>query len=263
MPTLPSRRPDRISRRLSAFGIEFNFPLAQLGLDVPGGLCLCGTSRRKRIGMGEHTDRVYGMQWEVELVLRPGSTLLEERVTLYNAAMCVTATIGGTTPPSRYGTIRASSTRCALSLRTVSPTSIPGRSSSRKRPEPDQESDRWPVSFFVHGSHEPFMGIWNPHTQTGTVHFADYPELPAKKIWTWGVDAAGIAGAPLSLTTTAPMPKCRPGSSAIRRRIRFFSPDKPFASANIGCRCGNGWNLAANKAGWFISMRKAPMFGLV
>ena len=29
-------------------------------------------------------DRVYGMQWGVEMILRPGSTLLEERVTLYN-----------------------------------------------------------------------------------------------------------------------------------------------------------------------------------
>src|SRR5258708_30393858 len=29
-------------------------------------------------------DRVYGMEWTVELVLRPKSTLLEQRVTLSN-----------------------------------------------------------------------------------------------------------------------------------------------------------------------------------
>ena len=29
-------------------------------------------------------DRPYGMQWTVELRLRPGSALLEQRVTLYN-----------------------------------------------------------------------------------------------------------------------------------------------------------------------------------
>jgi hypothetical protein len=45
-----------------------------------------------------------------------------------------------------------------------------------------------PVSLFVHGSREPFMAIWNPHTNTGTVHFAEYAQLPAKKIWSWGVD---------------------------------------------------------------------------
>jgi hypothetical protein len=49
-----------------------------------------------------------------------------------------------------------------------------------------------PVSLFVHGSRENFMGVWNPRTNTGTAHFADYTELPAKKIWSWGVDAEGL-----------------------------------------------------------------------
>jgi hypothetical protein len=49
-----------------------------------------------------------------------------------------------------------------------------------------------PVSYFIHGSREPFMGIWNPQTQTGTVHYAEFSELPGKKIWTWGVDPAGL-----------------------------------------------------------------------
>ena len=31
-----------------------------------------------------------------------------------------------------------------------------------------------------------------PMTNTGTVHFAEYEELPAKKIWSWGVDADGL-----------------------------------------------------------------------
>jgi hypothetical protein len=31
-----------------------------------------------------NVDRPYGMQWIVELRLRPGSTVLEEHVTLYN-----------------------------------------------------------------------------------------------------------------------------------------------------------------------------------
>jgi tetratricopeptide (TPR) repeat protein len=36
------------------------------------------------------------------------------------------------------------------------------------------------------------MGVWSPHTNTGTVHFADYEEVPARKIWSWGVDADGL-----------------------------------------------------------------------
>src|SRR6266403_2976562 len=49
-----------------------------------------------------------------------------------------------------------------------------------------------PVSLFVHGSRENFMGVWHPRTNAGTVHFADYAELPAKKIWSWGVDTDGL-----------------------------------------------------------------------
>jgi tetratricopeptide (TPR) repeat protein len=49
-----------------------------------------------------------------------------------------------------------------------------------------------PVSLFVHGSREPFMGVWNPHTRTGVVHYAEYTQLPAKKIWSWGTDPDGL-----------------------------------------------------------------------
>jgi tetratricopeptide (TPR) repeat protein len=49
-----------------------------------------------------------------------------------------------------------------------------------------------PVSSFVHGSREDFMGIWHPRTNAGIAHYARYDELPAKKIWSWGVDADGL-----------------------------------------------------------------------
>src|SRR5262244_1246810 len=49
-----------------------------------------------------------------------------------------------------------------------------------------------PVSVFVHASRENFMGIWHPHSNAGTAHFSEYRELPAKKIWSWGVDADGL-----------------------------------------------------------------------
>src|SRR5262244_2659381 len=49
-----------------------------------------------------------------------------------------------------------------------------------------------PVSVFVHASRETFMGLWHPHSNAGTAHFSEYAELPAKKIWSWGVDADGL-----------------------------------------------------------------------
>jgi len=36
------------------------------------------------------------------------------------------------------------------------------------------------------------MGVWHPHTNTGTAHYADYAQLPAKKIWSWGTDPDGL-----------------------------------------------------------------------
>ena len=32
----------------------------------------------------------------------------------------------------------------------------------------------------------------NPHTNTGVVHYAEYAQLPAKKIWSWGTDPDGL-----------------------------------------------------------------------
>ena len=95
-----------------------------------------------------------------------------------------------------------------------------------------------PVSLFVHGSREDFMGIWHPHTNTGTAHYARYDELPAKKIWSWGVDADGLDwGEGSHPTTTAPMPRCRRGCFETRRRMRFWSRANTFTSPNTGCPC--------------------------
>ena len=36
------------------------------------------------------------------------------------------------------------------------------------------------------------MGIYHPRTRAGVAHYADPAELPAKKVWSWGVDADGL-----------------------------------------------------------------------
>ena len=47
------------------------------------------------------------------------------------------------------------------------------------------------VSRFVHGSREPFMGVYHPATESGMVHVADHHDMPGKKIWSWGWDDEG------------------------------------------------------------------------
>ncbi len=178
----------------AAFGIEFNFPISHNWVSMsPVDFAWASHDDGSASVWVGNIDRPYGMQWQVELVMRPGSTLLEERVTLYNR---------GDVRHRYYWWNNAGiqvwdDSRIEYPMRFVAshgftevspwPVDAKGKDLSVIKNQTDG-----PVSLFVHGSHEPFMGIWNPHTQTGTVHYAEYSELPGKKIWSWGVDRAGL-----------------------------------------------------------------------
>jgi tetratricopeptide (TPR) repeat protein len=178
----------------AAFGIEFNFPVSHNWVSMSPVDFAYG---RKTDGSGSVTvgniDRVYGMQWSVELVLRPGSTVLEERVRLtnrsdvrhrfywWNNAGVQVWDDSQIEYPMRY--------TASHGFTEVQPWPVDaqGKDLSIIRNQTDG-----PVSLFVHGSREPFMGVWHPKTNTGVVHFANYAELPGKKIWSWGSDADGL-----------------------------------------------------------------------
>ena len=179
----------------AAFGVEFNFPVSHNWISMSPVDFAYGSrpDGSASVSVG-NVDRVYGMQWGVELVLRPGSTLLEEKVTLYNRSDV----------RHRYywwnnAAIQVwDDSHVEYPMRFVAshgftdvyhwPIAPDGKDLSIIK-----NHTNGPVSFFVHGSHEPFMGIWNPKTETGTVHYAEYSELPAKKIWSWGTNAEGLA----------------------------------------------------------------------
>jgi tetratricopeptide (TPR) repeat protein len=178
----------------AAFGIEFNFPVSHnwvsmSPVDFAFGKNPDGSAS---VTVG-NVDRVYGMEWSVELVLRPHSTVLEEKVTLnnrsdarhrfywWNNAAVEVWDDSRIEYPMRFA--------ASHGFTEVQPWPVDadGTDLSIVR-----NQTKGPVSLFVHGSREQFMGIWNPHTNTGTVHFADYAQLPGKKIWSWGVDADGL-----------------------------------------------------------------------
>lgn len=178
----------------AAFGIEFNFPISHNWVSMSPVDFAYGThpdgSASVTVG---NIDRVYGMEWMVELRLRPGSTLLEERVTLsnrsdmrrrfywWNNAAVQVWDDSRIEYPMRYA--------ASHGFASVQPWPVDqsGRDLSIIR-----NQTNGPVSLFVHGSREPFMAIWHPHNNTGIVHFADYAALPGKKIWSWGSDADGL-----------------------------------------------------------------------
>ena len=192
----PSIKKAAISYRgaWAAFGIEFNFPVSHNWVSLsPVDFAFGQIDDGSGFVQVGNVDRVYGMQWSVELVLKPHSTVLEERVTLnnrsdvrhrfywWNNAGVQVWDDSHIQYPMRF--------TASHGFRDVEPWPI----------EQDgvdlsivKNQTSGPVSLFVHGSREPFMGVWNPHTNTGVVHYAEYPQLPAKKIWSWGTDPDGL-----------------------------------------------------------------------
>ena len=192
----PSIKKARIGYRgaWAAFGVEFNFPVSHNWVSMsPVDFAYASHEDGSASVTVGNIDRVYGMQWSVELTLRPGSTVLEQHVTLsnrsdvrhrfywWNNAAVQVWDDSRIQYPMRYA--------AAHGFAEVQrwPVDPQGKDLSVIHNQTDG-----PVSMFVHGSRENFMGVWHPRTNTGTAHFAAYAELPAKKIWSWGVDADGL-----------------------------------------------------------------------
>jgi Flp pilus assembly protein TadD len=178
----------------AAFGIEFNFPVSHNWVSMsPVDFSVAKNPDGSASIFVGNIDRPYGMQWTVELRLAPASTVLEERVTLYNRSDV----------RHRYYWWNNAGVRVWDDSRIFYPMRWSAAHGFA-------DVDTWPVnsagldqsviakqvngtvSRFVYGSREPFMGVYHPHTATGVVHYADYADLPAKKIWSWGVDADGL-----------------------------------------------------------------------
>src|SRR6266699_2211422 len=192
----PSIKKARIGYRgaWAAFGVEFNFPVSHNWVSMsPVDFAYASHEDSSASVTVGNIDRVYGMEWSVELTLRPGSTVLEQHVTLsnrsdvrhrfywWNNAAVQVWDDSQIQYPMRFA--------AAHGFAEVQrwPIDSKGKDLSVIHNQTDG-----PVSLFVHGSRENFMGVWHTRTNTGTVHFADYAELPAKKIWSWGVDADGL-----------------------------------------------------------------------
>ena len=178
----------------AAFGVEFNFPVSHNWVSLSPVDFGFG---KKDDGSGfvlvGNVDRVYGMQWTVEIVMRPGTTVLEQKVTLnnrsdvrhrfywWNNAGVQAWDDSIVQYPMRFV--------ASHGFRDVQPWPVDADGNDLSV---IKNQTKGPVSSFVHGSREPFMAVWHPHTNAGTAHYAEYPQLPAKKIWSWGTDPDGL-----------------------------------------------------------------------
>jgi tetratricopeptide (TPR) repeat protein len=178
----------------AAFGVEFNFPVSHNWVSMSP---VDFSTARNEDGSASifvgNVDRPYGMQWTVELRLKPGSTVLEQHVTLYNRSDVRHRYYWWNNAGVR---VWDDSVICYPMRNTAShgftrvdtwPVDSSGADLSVIR-----NQTKGTVSLFVHASREPWMGVYHPHTQTGVAHYAEFAELPGKKIWSWGVDADGL-----------------------------------------------------------------------
>ncbi len=192
----PSIKEQLVSYRgaWAAFGVEFNFPVSHNWVSVsPVDFSYGAHAEGSASVTVGNIDRVYGMEWTVELVLRPGVAMLETHTTLTNRDRVrhrfywwTNAGVQVWDDSKLYYPMQFSAAHGFKDVDTW-PVNSKGMDLSIIG-----NHTAGPVSRFVYASREPFMGIYHPHNGTGIVHYADYAELPGKKIWTWGVDSDGL-----------------------------------------------------------------------
>jgi hypothetical protein len=92
------------------------------------------------------------------------------------------------------------------------------------------------VSRFSHGSREPFMAVYHPRTESGVVHYSSAVDLPAKKIWSWGVDAAAMDWRRALSDNNSGYVEIQAGLFRNQETYAFLDPQDSIRFSNFGRR---------------------------
>ena len=178
----------------AALGVEFNFPVSHNWMTTsPVDFALTNDSDGSASVWIGNVDRITGMQWRVQLTLRPGRAVLEQHTTLFNRSAL----------RHRFYWWTNAAVRVWDDSRIIYPmryTASHGFTDVDTWPVDARGTDNsvvgnhlyGPVSRFSYGSREPWMAVYHPRTSAGLVHWSSPLDLPAKKIWSWGGDANGL-----------------------------------------------------------------------
>lgn len=192
----PSLKFARIAYRgvWAAYGIEFNFPVSHNWMTASPVDFSTSTSPDGSASVWvQNIDRVYGMEWCVQLTLHPGQAVLEQNTTLYN--------------PDAVRHRFYWWTNAGVQVWDDSRLYYPQDYSVTHG---FKDLDTWPVdrtgvdlsvvgnhkfgavSRFSYASNEPYMAVYHPKTSAGVVHYSSRNDLPSKKVFSWGSDAEGL-----------------------------------------------------------------------
>ena len=178
----------------AAYGIEFNFPVSHNWMTAsPVDFSTSTAADGSASVWVRNVDRVYGMEWCVQLTLRPREAVLEQSTTLYNPS------------PTRHRFYWW--TNAGVQVWDDSRLYYPQEFSVFHG---FTDLDTWPVdrggvdlsvvgnhkygavSRFAFASNEPYMAVYHPKTRAGVVHYSVRSDLPSKKVFSWGSDAEGL-----------------------------------------------------------------------
>jgi len=192
----PSLKFARIAYRgvWAAYGVEFNFPVSHNWMTAsPVDFSTSAAADGSASVWVRNIDRVYGMEWCVELTLHPGQAVLEQKTTLYNPGgerhrfyWWTNAGVQAWDDSRLYYPQEFSVTHGFVDLdtwpvdRTGVDLSIVGNHKFGA------------VSRFSYASNEPYMAVYHPKTDAGVVHYSTRNDLPSKKVFSWGSDAEGL-----------------------------------------------------------------------
>ena len=175
----------------AAFGLELNFPIGHSWVSVsPVDFASQSNADGSASAWVGNVDRVTGMQWRAEFILRPGRAALEQRVTLENRSDVRHAYYWWSN-----AAVRLESAQDQFILPTNF-TSVHGSGDIDTWPRSANKNANLDVvgnykegaGLFVVGSKEEFFGAYQPTKRAGLAHVAKFSEVPGKKTWTWGPD---------------------------------------------------------------------------
>lgn len=193
----PSLKFARIAYRgaWAAYGIEFNFPVSHNWMTAsPVDYSTSTAADGSASVWVRNIDLPYGMEWCVELTLRPGRAVLEQKTTLNNPGRA----------RHRFYWWTNAGVQVWDDTRIFYPTGFTVFHGFT-------DLDTWPVnragvdlsvvgnhkygpvSRFSYASNEPWMAVYHPKTDAGVVHYSTRTNLPSKKFWSWGSDPDGLA----------------------------------------------------------------------
>jgi predicted Zn-dependent protease len=175
----------------AALGIESNFPVGHSRVSIsPVDFAVRSEPDGSGRATVESIDRITGMEWRVEFILYPGSTVLQQRVMLYNRTAMrwpyswwANAGVAFDDPAMRMILpARVVTTHMPPVEMVAWPVTVDGQDGSLVA------NHKKAAAWFAYGSREPFFAVYKPGSRSGLAHFADPAMLPGKKVWVWGAE---------------------------------------------------------------------------